>query len=208
MTTTTIEITPVSGTELFHQYPGQNAPQDAQVSLDCATGALTAETDPEIGNAVPMRQYHGHVRCWSIPALTADAANELLEEIEPLAQRVCDGYASRWDGSNHVADFSDDAEAAIEEIAALCERSKADAAEGMGALKVWDADAWFGGIGRAAAQARSLGITATTTDDELAAIETREEESALASGEADKVTGIRRHLEWLRSEMVDAAEAD
>lgn len=203
---TTIDITPVSGTALYHRYPGQASPQDARVSLDCASGALTAETDPEIGNAVPVRQWHGHIRCWSIPALTADAANELLEEIEPLAQRVCDGYASRWDGSNHVADFDDDATAAIEEIAALCERAKADAAEGVGALKTWDADAWFGGIGSAARQARTLGITAATTDDELAAIEAREEESALASGECDEIDGIRKHLEWLRSEMVDAAD--
>ena len=202
----TVTIDPVAGTALHLQYRGQTSPQDAQVSLDCATGRLTAEACTEIGNAVPVRQYHGHVRCWSIPALTADAANALLEAIEPLAQRVCDGYESRWNGQNHVADFDEDAEAAIEEIAALCERAKADAEMGVGALKLWDAGDWFGGVGRWQAQCESLGITAATTDEELDAIEAREEEEATASGEADEVEGIRENLEWLRERAIDAAD--
>lgn len=202
---TTIDITSVTGTELHHQYPGQTSPQPCYVELDCRTGALSASYSGEIGNAVPAHVWHGHAQRWSIPALKGDAANALLEEIEPLAQRVVDGYSARWDGSNSVADFDEDAEAAREEIAALCERAEEDATRGdAGAVNVWEASEWLGGIGDRALQAGTYGITATTTDDELDAIETRVEEEAEGEG-VDALTGLRKHLEWLRLEMADAA---
>ncbi|MDO9016121.1 MAG: hypothetical protein Q8S73_12605 [Deltaproteobacteria bacterium] len=201
---TTIETLPVTGTELHLQYPGQTSPQDVHVCLDAETGRLWAAASGEIGNGVPVRVYHGHVQRWSIPALKGDAANALLEEIEPLAARVCDGYWSRWDGSNHVAAFDDDASEAIEEIQALCEQAEA-AKDEHTTVNVWAAADWLGGIGNAAAQASTLGITAATTDDELAAIETRVEGEADGEG-VDSLTGLRRHLEWLRSEAIDAAD--
>jgi hypothetical protein len=200
---TTITTHSVTGTELHHRYPSQTSPQGVAVYLDCETGDLSAETNPEIGNAVPVREYHGHVLAWTIPALKAGPANDLLAEIEPLAERVCDGYSSEWDGNNHVARFDDDAREAIEAIEALCERAVSDAENGDG-LNVWEASDWFGGVGSLAMQADALGITADTTDEELAAIVTREEETAAGEPECDGIEGCAEHLERVRQAAIDA----
>ena len=196
---TTVEITEVSGSDLYHRYPGQTSPQDAYVSLDCETGRLTAETNGEIGNAVPMRVRHGHVKRWSIAALKADAANALLEQIRPIAERVCEGYERVWDGNNHVAEFSADAETAISEIASLCERADEK-------LQVWDAADWLDGLGSRDTQRRELEITAATTDDQLNPIETRLISEARRDG-IDEIEGLAKYLRRLRDEAI-AAQTD
>jgi hypothetical protein len=195
-----------NGTSLHHRYPRQTSPQDCYVQLDCETGKLLADWNGEIGNAVPVRVHHGHVQRWGIPALRDGAANALLEEIAPLAERVVAGYDSEWDGNNHVAAFDDDASEAIVEISALCERAEGDAQED--GVRVWDAADWYGGVGDHDAQRRSLGITAATTDAELDAIETREDESAKGN-ECDEIEGHAKHLHMLRDEAREAsAESD
>jgi hypothetical protein len=192
-----ITITPVEGDELHHQYPGQTAPQPCYVQLVCETGALSASYDAEIGNAVPVGVWHQRVRRWTIPALTESAANALLEEIAPLAERVVAGYSERWDGSNHVGEFDADADDAVEAIARLCDR---DWSEGD-VIAVWDAADYLGNVGSAEAQARALKVTSTTTDDELDTIaEDVESEASPAV-----VNGVRKHLGWLREQLRDDA---
>ena len=205
MTTETesaVAILEIEGNELHRQYAGQNRPQDVYVTLDCANGRLTAECSSEIGSGIPVAVCHGHVQRWSIPALTADAANSLIEEIAPFAERMVAGYERVWDGNNHVAAFSDDADEADDAIISLCDRARADADE-HSTVQVWDASEWFGGIGNAAAQCAALKITAETTDDELRAIETVAEKEAGDMG-VDVLNGVRRHMEWLREKAIDA----
>ncbi len=200
----TIEIVYVeSDTELHHRYRGQASAQGCYVWLNCKTSKLGASHDSEIGNAVPFAVHHGHTRRFTIPALKAAPANELLEEIAPLAARVVAGYSSEWDGSNHVADFDDDAEAAIDEIDTLCQRI-VDRADDSEQVSVWDAADWFGGVGDHDQQRKALGITVETTDEQLDEIETREEASVKGEG-ADVIEGLRSHLEALRTEVIDAA---
>lgn len=196
---TTVAVTEVSGTALYHRYPSQTSPQPAYVALACETGALTAETDPEIGGAVPFRVWHGHEIRWAIPALKADAANELLAAIEPLAQRVCDGYASVWDDHNHVAELDDDAREACDAIEALCERAGDDESD---TLSIWEACDWYGPLCSRDSQRAQLGITAATTDAELAAIVAREETTA--SADTDGVDGLEEYLADLRAEAIGA----
>ena len=193
----TIEIASVTGNELFRHYRGQTSAQPCNVSLDCRSGKLRAEYNPEIGNAIPAAEYHGHVQTWSIPCLRESAANALLSEIAPLASRVVAGYSSEWDGSNRAALFTDDAQEAIEEIAALC-----DAADPSDGVRAWDAGDWLTASGNTSREAvrSELGIGADTTDDELGAIEARVEEEAAASGEADVLTGTTAFLRRLRDE--------
>ena len=198
----TVTIIPVRGNALYRRYSGQTAPQDCYVSLDCQKGYLTADFNPEIGSGVPVAVYHGHVQRWSIPVLSADAANSLLEEIAPFAERMVAGYERVWDGNNHVAAFSDDADEADDAIISLCDRARADADE-HSTVQVWDASEWFAGIGNAAAQCAALKITAETTDDELRAIETVAEKEAGDMG-VDVLNGVRRHMEWLREKAIDA----
>lgn len=203
-TESTVTIVEVEGNALHRQYAGQHKAQPCYVSLDCASGRLTAEHDPEIGNAVPFVVYHGHVQRWSIPALKADVVNALLREIAPLAERMIAGYERVWDGHNHVAEFSEDADEADDAIVALCNRVTEDADE-HSTVQVWDASEWFGGIGNAAAQCEALGITAETTDDELRTIADAADVEA-ADDDVDVLNGTLRHMEWLREKAIDAAD--
>lgn len=207
MTTETesaVTIVEVEDNALHRQYAGQNRPQPCHVSLDCANGRLTAEYDPEIG-AVPFSVCYGHVQRWSIPALTADAANGLLAEILPFAERMVAGYERVWDGNNHVAVFSDDADEADDAIISLCDRARADADE-HSTVQAWDASEWFGGIGNAAAQCEALKITAETTDDELRTIADAADVEAADDDDVDVLNGTLRHMEWLREKAIDAAD--
>lgn len=197
----TIAITTVTGTELHVTYPRQTQAQPCYVELDARDdGRLSAAANPEIGNAVPFDVVHGHVQRWTIPALKADVANELLKEIAPLAERVVAGYESTWSGSNHVAAFDEDATVAIEAIGDLCDRAGGEDE----ALSVWEAADWFSGLGGAVAQAHDLGITAETTDEQLAEIAKRETASARADS-VDELSGIEEHLRWVRKTMIDEA---
>ena len=199
-----IRITTVTGTELYHRYPGQSAAQPVHVKLDCrGDGTLSASHSPEIGNAVPFAVYHGHVRQWGIPALQAGAADTLLAEIAPLAERVVAGYSAGWDGNNTVADFTADAERAIEEISELCEASRGSDDD---RVVVWEAGDYYGAVGSYTAQCRELGITATTTDDELDSIEVREDGKAAAE-RIHEIEGHAKHLRYLRDWARSAEEA-
>jgi hypothetical protein len=116
----TVSINLVKGNELHYHYEGQANAQSCYVELDCEQEVLTATYNSEIGNAVPFSFWHGHDQRWCIPCLNAPAANNLLQSIQPIAERVISGYESIWDGNNFIAKFTDDAQAAIEEIGALC----------------------------------------------------------------------------------------
>jgi hypothetical protein len=191
-----ITIAEVEGAELFHHYRGQTSPQPCYVSLNCEGGDLVAEYSGEIGNGVPFRVYHGRVRRWRIPALTAEAANALLAEIAPIAETLIAGYACEWDGSNHVGELDESAAEADEAIRSLCDRDW----DGQ-TIEVWDACDWFGGDGDDDHQCRLLGITAETTDADLLVIAAREESNA----HPRILTGALSHLTTLRDHAIDAA---
>lgn len=203
-TESTVTIVEVEGNALHRQYAGQSAPQPCYVSLDCDSGTLSASYNAEIGNGVPFAVYHGREQRWSIPALTADAANSLLAEIAPFAERMVAGYERVWDGHNHVAVFSDDADEADDAIISLCDRATADADE-HSTVQAWEASEWFGGLGNAAAQCEALKITAETTDHELRTIASAAETEASDHG-VDVLNGVLRHMEWLREKAIDAAD--
>lgn len=198
----TIQTKPVVGTELYHRYPRETEPQGVFVELDARTGHLTASFDPEVGSGTPTDVWNGHVVRWTIPPLRADAANRLLAEVAPLAERVVAGYSVRWDGNNHVAKFTKDAATAIDEIERLC-----DGVQGAGGeVVVWDGAEFFGALGSYRVQAAELGVVATTTDEELRALAERERANATNNG-IDGVEGVVEHLEKLRAACQDAQVA-
>jgi hypothetical protein len=108
---------------------------------------------------------------------------------------VCDGYHSAWDGNNHVARFTEDADAARYDIEAICDaaRSHRDPDDG-----VWSAEQWFTPLGSHAAVARELGILPTTTDEELATIAEREAQL--------NVEGVLEYLERICRTIMSAEE--
>ncbi len=203
----TITIATIGRTDLHLHYPGQTQCQPCHVAIDIrGDGELSAEADPEIGGAYPMAVGHGLVLRWTIPALRGDAANDLLQRLAPLAQRVVDGSSEGWDGSNRVGKLNDDARAAVEEIESIC-----DAVNGSEVV-VWKAEDWYEplasaklrGDARLADIGRDLGITAATTDEELSALEDAEEAKAIGDG-VDIIEGLGDYLVELRDAAVRLA---
>lgn len=197
-TETTITITPVG--DLYLKYRGQSDPQPCYVELDCEREKLSAEADTAIGPGTPTRVWHGRAIRWAIPVLTESAAEGLLLDLIPLAQRIVDGYSCEWDGRNHVGRLTEDAQEAADAICDLCDRdwSKREV------LSVWDAHDWYAQCGGHRELARELGITAETTDAELDAVAEREEDSAAPA----RIEGIERYLRDLREELRAEAEED
>lgn len=185
-------------TALWDRYPGQTSAQDAYVSLNCEAAILRAAVNGEIGNAVPFSVWHRLVLRWSIPSLLPEVANELLREIAPLARRVVAGFEIQWDGHNNVGRYTDDADEACAEIEALCSGEWSEEQQ----VREWDARDWYNG--GAQAELVALGLTATSTDQECAALadELRDDvERGLF------VTGLDRLVTDARDELVEVEAA-
>lgn len=102
---------------LYVQYAGQSQPQGAYIALDCRDGQVWADYNGEVGNAVPMDVWHGHVQRFSVPASTdGRTINWLMDTLRPEFATIASGYEEVWDGSNHVARFGDEAEAALSKL--------------------------------------------------------------------------------------------
>lgn len=184
---TKIMIRPVDGTcDLYRKYQTQMEPQPCYVELDCRTGVLQATWNAEIGNAVPFSVWHGHEHRWSIPTLTAVAANEFLAELVEPCQRIIDGYTSEWDGHNLVARYTQDAWDAIDVVSRMAEQDWDQDDQ----VQAWDAGDWI--------QGTDLGITADTTNERLSEI-AKEVESELDSNVI--VSGVQEYLESLRDKL-------
>jgi hypothetical protein len=185
----TVTVLPVVGSSLYYRFPYEPIRQQCFVELDCETGELSAGWNRATGLAVPMRVVRGHSKRWWISALRPDVANALLARIVPLAGRVRAGYRAGPDvtgfPSNLVAKFTDDADAAAEEIEELCEEADEPANE----LRVEMASVWLAET--------ELEITAATTDAQLSEIEARVIGEA---AELDVVDGLVEYLRGLRDE--------
>lgn len=182
-------------TELFRQYPGQSSPQGAFVELHCQNKTLTAHYNPEIGNAIPADCWHKTVLRWSIPILTAESANNLLDEISGYADKIIDGFNYKWNGHNWVGDHNDAAMDAIHSIDIAC-------TEFQGAtVQAWEADDWFQHVGSSEV-AHDYGISPYTSDEEISKIaqEIRESE------DVDLLLNLEDFLESVREEISERTD--
>ncbi len=109
--------------------------------------------------------------------MKAEVVNYLMEEIKPLAMKVLEGYECSWNGNNHVGSFTDEADEAQYKIESMCGTVDMD-----DCLAIWDAEDWFSGIGTLVHQAKELGITSKSSDDDLEQMSIREEQTALSEG--------------------------
>lgn len=115
-----MKIVPTSHS-LYRHYDGQMAIQDCYIEIDLKAEAMEATYNGEIGNAVPMDVWHGLRRRYEIPCILPATADALMADLLPLAERVQAGHETIWDGSNHVSRLSADAQAASDEIEAICQ---------------------------------------------------------------------------------------
>lgn len=205
----TIHITECTEpTELYRHYDGQAEPQPAYIELDTQAGTLLADYDSEIGNAVPGSVWHGLERRYRIPILTADAANRVMQEITPFAERIVAGTEAEWDGNNTVAVMNEDAKAAEEELEDHlgCNLGYGDyeaSTQGFSSsdlVAVWDIDGATNGC-----ETDEHNITADTTDDRLAQIEEQILTDLANCGESPVAVcaGLGAYLKQLRDDLAD-----
>lgn len=213
----TIKIIPCErDTELFRQYPRHEKPQPVYVEVDLPRRLLVADVDGEPGDGRLQSVVTGHDRRYTIPILTAKAANELLKQMEPLAQRIIDDWSEHWDGQVHMVVLGEDAQAAEYEIKRLLGLSS----EGCDGFRVRDnqgfapedlVSVW--GIDNGAVnglEEAEFEITGESTDERL--IEIKSEITAgLASISPSKVAvtpGLGAYLRELRDKAAKGDEDD
>lgn len=192
-------------TTLWHRYEQQREMQPCHLLLDLEDGTFTADYNPELEprSSSPASVWLGRELWWQIPCLTAAGANELLDELAPLAVRVLAGASIEWDGSNSRGYLDTDADAASKQIAARC--GSIDALDLPHVAEV-DAGDWFAGI--------DLGVTADTTDTELSALADQLADEATQAGtgghpaERVVVWGLDEFLQSERSTAREAVESE
>lgn len=75
-------------TALYRRFPDMSAPQPCRLSLNLDDGSFSASYDDHRGSQATRPADQGRVLRWSIPCLTAIAANNVLEELAWLAEQV------------------------------------------------------------------------------------------------------------------------
>ncbi|MHA4818764.1 hypothetical protein ACXZ65_30955 [Streptomyces aculeolatus] len=197
-------------TELYCHYEGQSETQPAYIELDLRKGTLLADYNAEIGNAIPFSVHHGFNRRYSIPVLTAAAANRVMREIAPLANRILADWDAAWDErrGNMVAELGDDAQAAeagIQEHLGLSLGYGDHGFESQGfddddVVAEWDIDGATNG-----SEVEEYGITVDTTDERLGEIEAdiTRQLADCGPGSVAVVYGLDDHLKALRDDLAE-----
>ena len=186
-----------SPAELYHHYTGQSDAQDAYIELDMRDGALLADYNSEVGNALPDTVRNGVQRRWAIPVLTADAANRVMNEIKPLATRVFSDWKTIWDGHNEVLSFGEDGQAAEKEILTHLEL-RFDQGD---LVAMWEVDSVVNGE-----EVAEYGITDETSDERLAEIAAQitSDLAEVSPSAVAVVHGLDEYLTNLRDNLEDA----
>ncbi|WP_331718698.1 helix-turn-helix domain-containing protein [Streptomyces sp. NBC_00212] len=196
--------------ELYRRYDQESKAQAAYIELDLREGTLLADYNAEVGNATPFSVYYGFERRYSIPALTAEAANRVMREIAPFADRILADWEQDLDrnGNNVVARLGEDAEAAEEEI--IKHLGEDDGYDTFGLstqgfdpsdlVTEWDVDGATNG-----SEAEDYDITADTTDARLDEIEQEILSDLAGCGEGSVIVcpGLDDYLRSLRDELAE-----
>lgn len=200
-------------TALHCHYPGQHTAQDTYLLLDLRDGQFTADYYAEPGeNRRPMAVDTGHLIRWTIPTLTATAANQLLADLAPTAQRILNDHDEHWDGNNWTVTLGPDALTAYDLIDEATGGSNEygyhgdyDAFTADQLVAEYDAD-WTRAEWDVAADYR---ITATTTDAQLHELEPviGAEVSSWAESGVAVIHNLDRYLTDLRDDLRYATAA-
>jgi transcriptional regulator with XRE-family HTH domain len=205
--------------ELYRHYENEFEAQPAYIKLDLRGGTLLADYNSEAGdsNAVPQAVRDGFERRYGIPVLTAEAANRVMREIAPIADRILADWDDDWNGMNMVVRLGEDAQAAEEELEKRLglnlgyDVADADTQgyDDIDIVQAWDIDGAVNGQ-----EVADYDITADTTDDrleEIAAEITRELADCVTKEEGDTrtpVAVVHGLDEYLRDRRNELAEED
>ena len=121
------------------QFQGQHGVQPCFIELN--GHKVCADYDSNIGGGTPEKVWNGEIRRYSIPCLLASVANDTMEHLEPLFQRVADGL--EYD-SYSGASLNNDAQDAEDEIdRELGCGDEHHAFNHDDTVQAWDCDEWF-----------------------------------------------------------------
>lgn len=193
-----------SPTQLYRHYPRESEPQPVYLQLDLETGTLEAIYHGMlVGGGVPQEVVYGYHRRYRVPVLTGDAANRIMREIAPLAERVIADWDRVHRGERLVAVLGPDAqaaEAAIEQLISDRYGDGDDLHQDPDVVQEWPVDAVTTG-----SEADEYGITGDTTDARLDEIEQQILRDRVPSSTAVVVVchGLDTYLQQLRDDLAD-----
>ena len=105
-------------TDFRCHYRTQINAQPGGIEVDPEERIMQAFVNTEI-NGTPCDVWHGRRFWFCLPDPMSTSVRELAElmrNLKPLAQRICDGYESEWNGNNFVGRLNADAQAAYDEM--------------------------------------------------------------------------------------------
>ena len=183
-------------------YPDSNGGSETVVLvLDPRQWRVTIETRRRGATGCSGEEHHGIVLAADVRADDGEVDGPALSDFlqsddgQRLLAAVCAGWDTAWDGHNTVGVLDDDATAAWNELYEWM--AHAPGVDGG----VWDAGDWLQDV-----WADDLGITAETTDGELAEIESQIEDEAAA--DRIVIAGLWDHLIYMRQQLIDDAADD
>jgi hypothetical protein len=189
----TFRVPEMERTQLLKVDPSSQTlkPQTPYIELDLTSpdNAIHIDTHCQI-EGTPISVWHGVVRRYYLSpytdaeALTSDINAGVFDD---LFQRIVDGSEVEWDGNNFVGRLNEDARDAEEELEKILE----DYVDGS--IGLWDAGEWLQD-----SSDEELGVTAASTDDELAKKARELEEEARAEGAI---------VVWLEDELKERRQA-
>ena len=180
-------------TELLEIDPSSQSlrPQTPYLELDLTSPDKQIHIDTYCQiDGTPISVWHGVVRRYYLsPKTNAEALTTDINAgvFDDLFQRIVDGSEVEWDGNNFVGRLNEDARDAEEELEQLLE----DYVDGS--IGLWDAGEWLQD-----SSDEELGVTAASTDDELAKKARELEEEARAEGAI---------VVWLEDELKERRQA-
>lgn len=117
-----------------------------RIDIDCRTGEMYVTHERRVGEGCSPAEWHGHITTLvsNIPLLRTAALNRLLSAVAPGARRALRGYDSVWNGHTYIAQFSADAEEAINDLRRTVGADTEGSLEGAeDEIGIWDAEDWF-----------------------------------------------------------------
>lgn len=185
--------------ELYCQYQTQCTPQPVRLSLDLEDGRLRAYYWSEIGNGFLMSSHCGLDVEWSIPPLTIQGFDNIVEQIEEDLKTILKGSEILHDGSNYVGRLTEEAQDARDRVEEAIERFKWNNSHDDGNIyMLWQAGDWLIDFDPTTV------ITSKSTDFEIEKI--AEEMTEEAKDDGYDVEGIEEYLIRARNELEEEEE--
>lgn len=186
--------------ELFHQPELDQSPFPVCIELDLRDNSLSATVTEPTGHAMPGDVWFGYRRRYEIPLLTADAANRIMKEIAPIADRIVTDWTEepRRHGTDSQVVLGDDAAAAEDELMEYLHQL-GEFPDPADLIEVYNVNASVNGD-----EVAEYGITQDTTDERIREIadEITQELAANCTASGVAVTpGLEEYLADLRDEL-------